>query len=208
MRAPIAFPRTPGVNAFNDLTPRFGAAYDVFGNGKTAVKFNLGHYLSPATNDGRYTLNDPAATSKIVTSVDRNWSDTNGNKVVDCDILNFAAQSGGGGDTCGAITGNSLNFGKTGDTVARVNDAALHGWGVRPNDWQWGINLQQELIPRVSPSKSATTSAISGTASRALRGPSPTTCSLVRPTTTSGRSTRRSIRGCRAAAAIRLRPTR
>src|SRR5439155_16438951 len=42
--APISFPRTPGVNAFNDLTPRFGAAYDLFGNGKTALKFNLGHY--------------------------------------------------------------------------------------------------------------------------------------------------------------------
>ena len=155
--APISFARTPGVAAFNDLTPRIGVAYDVFGNGKTAIKFNLGHYLSPATNDGRYTLNNPASVlnattniGRIVTSVDRNWTDTNGNYVVDCDILNPAAQSGGGGDTCGAITGNSLNFGKTGDNVARVNDAALHGWGVRPNDWQWGLNLQQELLPRVS----------------------------------------------------------
>ena len=26
----------------------------------------------------------------------------------------------------------------------------LHGWGVRPNDWQWGINVQQELMPRIS----------------------------------------------------------
>ena len=26
----------------------------------------------------------------------------------------------------------------------------LSGWGVRPNDWQWGLNLQQELLPRVS----------------------------------------------------------
>ena len=58
--APITFPLTPGVDAFNDITPRFGAAYDLFGNGKTAIKFNLGHYLSPATNDSRYTLNNPA----------------------------------------------------------------------------------------------------------------------------------------------------
>jgi hypothetical protein len=155
--APISFARTPGVAAFNDLTPRIGVAYDVFGNGKTALKFNLGHYLSPATNDGRYTLNNPASVlnattniGRIVTSVDRNWTDTNGNYVVDCNILDPAAQSGGGGDTCGAITGQSLNFGKTGNNVARVNDAALHGWGVRPNDWQWGLNLQQELLPRVS----------------------------------------------------------
>jgi hypothetical protein len=82
--------------------------------------------------------------------VDRNWSDDNVNYVVDCDILNPAAQSGAGRDTCGAITGNSLNFGKTGNNVAQVNDALLHGWGVRPNDWQWGINVQQQLRPRVS----------------------------------------------------------
>jgi hypothetical protein len=31
--APITFERTLGVDAFNDVTPRFGAAYDVFGNG-------------------------------------------------------------------------------------------------------------------------------------------------------------------------------
>ena len=32
----------------------------------------------------------------------------------------------------------------------RVNPDLLKGWGVRPVDWQWGINLQQELAPRVS----------------------------------------------------------
>jgi len=148
--APISFPRTDGVNAFNDITPRFGVAYDVFGTGKTAIKFNIGHYLAPATNDSRYTLNNPAQTTKIVTNVPRNWSDDNKNNVVDCDILNPAAQAGGGGDTCGAVTGNNLNFGKTGNNVALVNPALLHGWGVRPNDWQWGVNLQHELIPRVS----------------------------------------------------------
>ena len=148
--AAITFPRTEGVTGYNDLTPRFGAAYDVFGNGKTAIKFNLGHYLAPGTNDSRYTLNNPAQTTKIVTTVARTWADSNGNFVVDCDILNPAAQSGAGKDTCGSITGNSLNFGKTGNNVALVNPAMLSGWGVRPNDWQWGINLQQELRPRVS----------------------------------------------------------
>jgi hypothetical protein len=148
--AAIAFPLTQGVSAYNDLTPRVGAAYDVFGTGKTAVKFNFGHYLAPATNDSRYTLNNPAQTNKIVTSVLRTWADTNGNNVVDCNIVNFAAQSGGGGDTCGAVTGNSVNFGKTGNNVAAVNPAILQGWGVRPNDYQWGLAVQQQVLPRVS----------------------------------------------------------
>jgi len=151
--AAISFPQTDGVNAYNDLTPRFGVAYDVFGNGKTALKFNIGHYLAPATNDSRYTLNNPAQTSKIVTSVDRNWDDLDKDKVVDCDILNFNQINGSvasNTDTCGSITGNNQNFGKTGNNVALVNSALLHGWGVRPNDWQWGVNLGQELMPRVS----------------------------------------------------------
>jgi hypothetical protein len=148
--APISFPYTPGVNAYNDLTPRAGAAYDVFGNGKTAVKFNFGHYLAPATNDSRYTLNNPAQTNKIVTSVTRTWTDTNSNFNVDCNILNFAAQAGGGGDTCGQVIGNSVNFGKTGNNVALVNPAILQGWGVRPNDYQWGLAVQQQVLQRVS----------------------------------------------------------
>jgi len=149
--APIGIERTNGVNAYRDISPRFGIAYDVFGDGRTAVKFNIGRYLAPATNDTIYTQNNPA--NRIVgyniTPVNRSWTDTNGNYIVDCDILNMAAQTVPGGDTCGAVTGNSLNFGKPG-TSTRVNPALLGGWNVRPTDSQWGINLQQELAPRVS----------------------------------------------------------
>ncbi len=147
---PIAFDRTDSVNAYNDISPRFGMAYDLFGNGKTALKFNLGRYLDAATNDSIYTTNNPAQTTRIVTTVARTWADSNGNFVVDCDILNPALQTIAGGDTCGAITGNSLNFGKVGSNLAQVNPALLHGWGVRRHDGQWGVNVQQELRPRVS----------------------------------------------------------
>jgi hypothetical protein len=140
--APLTFERTTGVDAFNDITPRMGVAYDVFGNGKTALKFNLGHYLDAATNDSEYTSNSPAA--RIVRTAARNWGDANNNKVIDCDIMNFAANS-----ECAALTGNDLNFGKINPTTT-VNPDTLTGWGVRQNDWQWGINLQQEVMPRVS----------------------------------------------------------
>ena len=148
--APITFDRTVSVEGFNDITPRFGFAYDVFGNGRTAVKFNMGHYLDAATNDSAYTRNNPA--NRIVSSVNRGWTDTNGNKVVDCNLLNFAAQSPatGSGDTCNALTGNDLNFGGTSGNLTQVNPDTLTGWGVRENDWQWGVTVQQELMPRLS----------------------------------------------------------
>ena len=46
----ITFERTPGVLGYNDISPRVGATYDLFGNGKTSLKVNIGKYLAPATN--------------------------------------------------------------------------------------------------------------------------------------------------------------
>ena len=146
--APISFERTVSVSGYHDISPRIGVAYDVFGTGKTAVKVNAGRYLGPATNDRNYTVNNPA--NRIVQSVDRNWVDRNGNYAVDCDILDPAAQSTPGGDTCGALGGNSLNFGKVGNNLTQVNPAILGGWGSRADDWQFGVSMQQEIVPRVS----------------------------------------------------------
>ena len=46
----IFFPSrsTPGYE-WKDLTPRLGVAYDLFGNGKTAIRFNIGKYLEAIT---------------------------------------------------------------------------------------------------------------------------------------------------------------
>jgi len=143
---PISLPMTVSVSGYNDFTPRFGAAYDLFGNGKTAIKFNMGHYLDAATNDGAYTRNSPA--QNIVRTVNRNWSDTNNNRIVDCDLLNFNAQTAV--DNCAALGGSDLNFGSTNPAATRVNQEMLHGWGVRASDWQWGLTVQHQVIPRVS----------------------------------------------------------
>lgn len=147
--APISIDKTPGVDAYNDLSPRVGVGYDVFGNGKTALKFRWGRYLGFASNDPPFTSKNPAAT--LVASVSRNWTDSNNNKVVDCDLLNNASQNltATGGDVCGVVSGNSANFGKIGAATI-VDPELLKGWGVRTHDYQTEVTLQQEVLPRVS----------------------------------------------------------
>jgi hypothetical protein len=144
---PITIQETEGVNAYNDLTPRVGVAYDVFGTGKTAVKLNWGKYLAYAANDSPYTSTNPGAT--IVRSVaNRGWNSQapigNGDLVVNCDLLNPDANG-----ECAALVGNARNFGKAG-SATQVDPAVLSGWGVRPGDTQTTVTVQQELLPRVS----------------------------------------------------------
>jgi hypothetical protein len=144
--APITFERTVSVRGYDDISPRVGAAYDLFGTGKTALKAHIGRYLAAATNDSTYIVNNPA--NRISTNFSRNWTDTNGNKVVDCDILNPAMQTAV--DTCGLLTGNALRFGNALTGLNQINPAILGGWGVRAYDWQFSVGVQQEVLPRVS----------------------------------------------------------
>jgi hypothetical protein len=149
--AAITYPQTPGVSAYNDITPRIGIAYDLFGTGRTAIKFNFGHYLDSATNDSIYTQNNPA--NKTVRQVlNRSWADNDRDHVIDCNLTNFGAQGPATGsvDSCGALTNEDLNFGREGTNLTQVDPKLLGGWGARQSDWQWGINVQHELLPRVS----------------------------------------------------------
>ena len=147
--APISFPRTVSVEGYNDVTTRAGAAWDLFGTGRTALKVNVGKYLQNATNDQTYTANNPAA--RIVRSVMlRGWVDGNANFIVDCDLRNPAQQATPGGDTCQQLSGNNLNFGNANPNLTVINPEILRGWNVRPSDWQFGLSVQHEVLPRVS----------------------------------------------------------
>src|SRR4029434_10597827 len=108
---PVVFPKSKGVLGYHDIDPRFGLAYDLFGNGKTALKFNVGRYLEAAVNNnGNYSELSPF--NRTPTSVTRSLVDANGNYRPDCDLLNGQAQDwrASGGDSCGRWS--DLNFGK------------------------------------------------------------------------------------------------
>ena len=146
-RPRLVFPETQGVVGYNDIDPRFGVAYDLFGNGKTALKFNLGRYLEAAVRQRQLLV--AAAASRIVTSVTRSWTDANGNYTPDCDLADGSAQDlrAGGGDFCGALS--NQNFGKNIYSLS-YDEQILKGWGVRPSDWLIAATVQHELLPRVS----------------------------------------------------------
>jgi len=141
--AGFSFPRTDGVTGLNDISPRFGVAYDLFGNGKTSVKANLSHYLQSASNDGIYTSSNPAFSFQYTTT--RTWLDFNGNKSPDCNLNDLGAQVGA--DLCSAV--NNANFGKVASSTI-TDPKLLSGWQTRPYDWQFGVSIQQQVLPRIS----------------------------------------------------------
>jgi hypothetical protein len=150
---PIIIPETRGIDSYNDITPRIGVAYDLFGTGKTAIKANIGKYLEGAGVTGNYantnpTLRLPQTTSVFGTAgVTRAWTDANHDWVPDCDLLNPAAQDrrASGGDLCGVMS--NTNFG-TNVLTNNFDAGILSGWGVRPSDWNLGLSMQQQIGAR------------------------------------------------------------
>jgi hypothetical protein len=175
-------PPSDGVS-YNDVTPRWGVAWDVFGTGRTSIKWNMGKYLAAAGITGIYAGANPAL--RAVNDYTRTWTDTNGNRIPDCDLLNFQAQDNraSGGDFCGgpgSIPGqDNVRYGRDplsldeagipiGLTTTQCGrreqgipvdvqrycdvygDTLLEGWGRRRSEWQMGLGIQHEILPRLS----------------------------------------------------------
>ncbi len=137
----VVFEAQEGPLHQKDLMPRFGASYDVFGNGKTAAKFFLGRYVTTFNTVDEWANYSPAGLGHFVTTDTRGWTDSDQDKVVDCNLLNPAAN-----DECGP--GNPF-FGKPVSPLT-VDPATVDGWNTREYSWDLTAGLTQQVAPRVS----------------------------------------------------------
>jgi hypothetical protein len=169
--------RTDGVS-YNDITPRWGVAWDIFGTGRTSVKWNMGKYLNAANIGGLYSGANPAR--RTVNTLQRNWSDTNGNRIVDCNLTQltnngectgFGDAFGGNADTTRfgrdplGLDASGIPIGLATTQCGRqeqgipaaiqaycavYGDSLINGSGIRRYEWQFGLGVQHEILPKLS----------------------------------------------------------
>lgn len=125
---------------FTDVNPRLGAAYDLFGTGRTALKFALGRYVETRLS-GLVSNINPFTTS--VNSVQRTWNDDNLDFVPGCDLANFSENG-----ECGPIS--DLNFGQNRPGATTYDDSITHGFGNRNYTWDLSAEVAHELAPGIS----------------------------------------------------------
>ena len=132
---------------WKDLAPRFSAVYDLFGTGRTALKYSLNRYNQSRTTGIAADYNP----LRSLTSAALPWRDLNGDDVAqgfrnfnaDGSVTNCVFQTSG----CEIdLSGLSPNFGV----------AALNRYGNYPRTWnlEQAVELQHELMPRLSTSAS------------------------------------------------------
>ena len=153
----VQFPEIENLD-WKDITPKLGATYDLFGNGRTAVKATLNKYLEGlgTTGFGAAQVTDaPNPIIRLVTSTPRPWNDLifpvgdprRGNFVPDCNLLDFSDQLTAGTGECGALQ-NAATFGTVAPGTS-YDPALLTGWGKRGYNWEFTTGIQHEIMPRL-----------------------------------------------------------
>ncbi|HMB81261.1 MAG TPA: carboxypeptidase-like regulatory domain-containing protein [Vicinamibacterales bacterium] len=122
------FPEIPNLPNWNDWAVRLAAAYDVFGNGKTAFKANAGKYVAAQAAGYAQTFNGMSGATQTVS-----WTDLDHNGTI------FDAN---GNIEVNEVAARTANFGQI---TVRPDPALKRGY-----NWEYSAVLQHELVPRVS----------------------------------------------------------
>jgi len=128
---------------WKDWAPRMAAVYDVFGNGRTALKYSLNRYNAQRTTGIASDYN----AFRSLTSAALPWTDINADDIAqgfrtfnpDGTVTNCVYLTAG----CEInLAGLAPNFGV----------AALNTYGNFPRTWnlESGLEVQQEILPRLS----------------------------------------------------------
>jgi len=128
---PRSFEELTDVPNYKDIGPRLGLAYDVFGNGKTALKGTVSRYILPYTLAVTRLLN-PFNTS--VNTATRSWNTDNGDGIPQVSEL-------------GPLSNNA--FGQV-NVATRYDDPTIRGFGKRRGNWEYAASVTQEVMPRLS----------------------------------------------------------
>lgn len=135
------------VVSWKDLQPRLGLAYDLFGNGKTALKGSASRYGKRDSTDRAQNINPAIANREMR----RTWNDRTcvsdecipGDGIPQGDPLNPLPN----GELLSPNT--NLAFGRP--IITRFYDPEwASGWGNRPSNWEFTGSAQHELMPSVS----------------------------------------------------------
>ncbi len=140
---------------YRDWTPKVGVAWDVFGDGKTAIKANVGKYMLGQALVVGGLASQPGYNVQLTSS--RGWVDNNKNFIPDCDLTRNTNQGptqtgiDNQVDTCLAAVGaNGLFYSNSLNPNLAVQDDARYGWGKRPYSWEFSVSAQREIGRGVS----------------------------------------------------------
>jgi hypothetical protein len=124
------WPQIDNVPNWKDVSPRVGISYDLFGNGKTALKATLNRYV---VNDG-VAFQNSQNPILFNSSATRSWND------LDHDFIPQANE-------LGPLSNSAF---ATAAATTHVSDDVRQGWGVRPYDWETSAGVQHQLIPQLA----------------------------------------------------------
>ena len=118
------FPAFPDLPNWNDWAVRFAAAYDLFGNGKTAIKGNVGKYVAAQAAGLAQTFNGMSGVTQAVT-----WTDSSRNGTI---------YDAAGNIEVNEVGPRTANYGQV---TVRPDPALARGY-----NWEYSAVLQHELF--------------------------------------------------------------